>query len=140
MKRSNLVAALVILVIIVAAAVWGLTTSNNNKTNNQPNNNPYSSQTSNSSNSTSTTNGQTSSVSIENMMFTPAQITVSKGTTVTWTNNDSVAHTVTDDNAKGPDSGSITPGQTYSYTYNTTGSFPYHCNFHSQMHGTVVVR
>jgi plastocyanin len=76
------------------------------------------------------------------MMFTPSQITVAKGGTVTWTNNDSIAHTVVDDlsNVGGPSSGDIQPGSTYSFTFNKTGSFQYHCSIHPSMRGTIVVK
>jgi plastocyanin len=76
------------------------------------------------------------------MMFTPSQITVAKGGTVTWTNNDNVTHTVVDDlsNVGGPASGDIQPGSTYSFTFNKTGSFQYHCSIHTYMRGTIVVK
>jgi plastocyanin len=80
-------------------------------------------------------------VTIKNMAFTPSQITVKKGSTVTWTNQDSIAHTVTDDlaDAGGPNSGNIQPGGTYSFTFDKTGSFQYHCTIHPSMRGTIVV-
>ena len=77
------------------------------------------------------------SVTILNFAYDPATITVSPGTTVTWTNEDPPAHTVT---GTGFDSGSIGQGETYSYTFNETGTFPYGCTFHPNMHGTVVVQ
>jgi len=75
-------------------------------------------------------------------MFTPPQISVQKGGTVTWTNNDSIAHTVIDDlsNVGGPASGNIEPGSTYSFTFDKTGSFQYHCSIHPSMRGTIVVK
>jgi plastocyanin len=81
-------------------------------------------------------------VTMANMMFTPPQITVQKGSTVTWTNNDSVAHTVTDDlsNVGGPDSGTIAAGGTYSFTFTKSGSYQYHCKLHTSMRGTIVVQ
>jgi plastocyanin len=81
-------------------------------------------------------------VDIKNMAFTPSQISVDKGGTVTWTNNDSVTHTVVDDlsNVGGPNSGDIAPGNTYSFTFNKTGSFQYHCSIHPSMRGTIVVK
>lgn len=78
------------------------------------------------------------SVSIMNFAFNPGTITVHKDTTVIWTNNDNVAHTVTGNNG-GPASSNITPGTTYSYTFNTVGTFPYHCAIHPSMLGTVQV-
>jgi plastocyanin len=76
------------------------------------------------------------------MVFTPPQITVQKGGTVTWTNNDKTTHTVIDDlaNVGGPNSGDIAPGASYSFTFNKTGSFQYHCRIHPSMRGTIVVK
>lgn len=83
----------------------------------------------------------TSSVTISNFAFSPANITVKAGTTVTWTNNDDVGHTVTADSASSdaPDSKSFTKGETYSYTFKKAGTYTYHCQPHPYMHGTVVV-
>lgn len=80
----------------------------------------------------------TNSVVMSNLAFSPANITVTAGTTVTWTNNDSVNHTVTGDSG-GPSSGQISGGQSYSFTYSTAGTFPYHCGDHANMTGTVTV-
>jgi plastocyanin len=77
-------------------------------------------------------------VLIQNMAFTPATITVNAGTTVTWTNKDAIAHTVTSDNGLF-NSGNIGSNGTYSYTFPAAGSFPYHCSIHTTMKGTVVV-
>lgn len=77
------------------------------------------------------------SVTILNFAYDPETITVPRGTTVTWTNNDPTAHTVT---GNGFDSGSIGTGETYSHTFNDAGTFAYGCTFHPNMHGTVVVQ
>ncbi len=78
----------------------------------------------------------------KNRLFTPPQITVHKGEAVVWTNNDNTDHTVTDDlsNVGGPKSSNIAPGATYSFTFNKSGSFQYHCEFHHEMRGTIVVQ
>lgn len=90
--------------------------------------------------STNTSNtSQTSNVTIKNMAFSPNLITTSVGQTITFTNNDSVPHTVTaDDNTF--DSGSIAPGTTFKKTFDTNGSFSYHCSFHPFMKGKVIVK
>jgi plastocyanin len=56
---------------------------------------------------------------------------------VTWTNNDSVAHTVT-----GTDfaSSQLAPGSTFSHKFTTAGSFDYHCSIHPSMTGNVTVQ
>jgi plastocyanin len=79
------------------------------------------------------------SVSISNFSFNPATLTVKKGTRVTWTNNDSVGHTVTADNGSGPGSGLLNNGDSYNYTFDATGTYPYHCSVHPSMKGTVIV-
>jgi plastocyanin len=85
-----------------------------------------------------TTPSQSNAVTIQNLSFSPANITVSVGTKVTWTNKDSVTHTVTSDTGLF-DSGQLSPGSTFSYTFNNKGVFNYHCTIHATMHGTVTV-
>jgi plastocyanin len=71
--------------------------------------------------------------------FNPNPITIGTGTTVTWTNNDSnVAHTSTADGGAW-DSGALAPGAAFSHTFNTVGTFTYHCRIHPNMVGTVSV-
>jgi plastocyanin len=131
---------LIAIAAIVVLAVGGLviydkgrsdtgSTEGNNNTNGSP---PPSNQTAPSA----------GAISITNMMFTPSQISVQKGSTVTWTNDDNVTHTVIDDlsNVGGPASGNIEPGSAYSFTFNKTGSFQYHCKLHPSMRGTIVVQ
>ena len=92
------------------------------------------------SHSSSTTTASTNSVTIENFAFSPASISVKKGTTVTWTNKDSTEHTVTEtDGAAGPKSDNLGTNKTYSFTFDTAGTFHYHCSIHPDMKGTVTV-
>jgi plastocyanin len=132
MRKSGLVVIIVLAILIIGGAL----ALNHKSTNNTPQ--PTSSSTASNSSQPSTTG----SVDIRNMMFTPSQITVAKGGTVTWINHDSIAHTVVDDlsNVGGPSSGDIQPGSTYSFTFNKTGSFQYHCSIHPSMRGTIVVK
>jgi len=71
--------------------------------------------------------------------YVPNPITVSVGTTVKWTNSDSVAHTVSSQNNLW-DSGDMEPGATFTRTFQTAGSFPYYCVYHPLMVGTVNVQ
>jgi plastocyanin len=80
----------------------------------------------------------TSDVEIHSMSFQPAAVQVPVGTTVTWTNSDGINHTVTSDTGAF-DSGTMPDGDTFSYTFDTVGSFPYHCAIHPGMRGSVVV-
>jgi plastocyanin len=78
-------------------------------------------------------------VTIQNFSFNPGDITVKVGTTVTWTNQDNVTHTVTSDTGIF-DSGDLGNGATFSYTFTKAGVFPYHCTpHHASMMGTVTV-
>ena len=86
--------------------------------------------------SLSTTLGNT--VTIANFAFSPATLTINVGSKVTWTNTDSVTHTVTSNNGVF-DSGDLAPNATFSYTFNTAGTFVYHCSIHTYMTGTVIV-
>jgi len=80
----------------------------------------------------------TNNVTIQNMAFSPATITVTAGATVKWTNMDAIAHTVTSDTPLF-DSGSLSTNGVYSYTFTTAGTYNYHCTFHSMMTGKVIV-
>ena len=61
--------------------------------------------------------------------YSPNPVTVSVGGTVTWMNNDNTAHTSTA-NGGAFDSATIAPGASFSRTFPTAGSFPYHCTLH----------
>jgi plastocyanin len=78
-------------------------------------------------------------VVIEDFAYGPQKLTVKKGTTVTWTNNDTADHTVTAGDGSGPMSELFGKGQSYSYTFSTVGTFNYFCEPHPYMKGTVVV-
>jgi plastocyanin len=71
--------------------------------------------------------------------YSPNPINVSAGATVTWTNNDTVAHTSTSDTGVWS-SGSIAPQASFSRQFSTAGTFTYHCAFHPGMVGTVTVQ
>jgi nitrite reductase (NO-forming) len=78
--------------------------------------------------------------------FVPKEITVSPGTTVTWTNDDSTIHTVVEGSAAGAageapvfDSSIMAPGASFEYTFDTAGEFDYFCNLHPFMTGKVTV-
>lgn len=77
-------------------------------------------------------------INITGMSF-PATTTVKVGTTIVWKNKDAMAHTVTSDNGTTFSSGNLAAGADYSFKASSAGSFPYHCNYHSGMKGTIVV-
>ena len=71
-------------------------------------------------------------VQICDKAFYPAKLTIKVGERVTWKNEDTMNHTVTN-------IGRLKPGQTWSYTFTNEGSFHYHCTIHPKMVGVVVV-
>src|SRR5258708_1735660 len=79
-----------------------------------------------------------SSVSIMNFSFSPNSLTVKVGTKVTWTNHDSVTHTVTSN--QGTFNSSVPPGSSFSFTFTKAGTYAYHCNIHPYMMATIVVQ
>jgi plastocyanin len=89
--------------------------------------------------STTTTKTAPNTVTITNYTFSPASLTVTKGTVVTWQNNDGVAHTSTNDNGAW-DTGTIVPGGSKTTTFSTAGTFTYHCTVHPMMTGTIIVQ
>ena len=87
----------------------------------------------------------TSTVNIQNFAFNPASITIQKGTTVTWVNQDSANHEIVND-AQGTiaqgaifTSNSLPKGASYSFKFDNPGTFPYHCSIHPSMKATVIV-
>lgn len=78
-------------------------------------------------------------VTISNFAFGPSTLTIAKGTAVTWQNNDAVAHTATSDAGKW-DSGNIIPGASKSVTFDSVGTFPYHCAVHPMMTASIIVQ
>ena len=87
---------------------------------------------------TSSQNQTANTVTIQNMAFNPSTLNIKVGTTVTWINKDSLTHDVTSDTGAF-NSGNLTKGMSYNYTFNQTGSYPYHCSIHPNMKGTIVV-
>ncbi len=77
-------------------------------------------------------------LNIQNFAYQPANMQVRAGTTVTWTNQDNVPHSVTFKNGM-KDSGLLTQGQSFSYTFNSPGMYQYYCTVHPYMVATVTV-
>ena len=78
-------------------------------------------------------------IDIRDFAYHPAQTEIAVGTTVTWTNSDTVPHTATATD-RTFDSGILDPGKSYSFTFEKAGTFDYACLVHPQMKGTIVVR
>ncbi|MFA5129997.1 MAG: plastocyanin/azurin family copper-binding protein [Patescibacteria group bacterium] len=77
-------------------------------------------------------------VNISNMAFSPAIVGIKKGTVVKWSNDDSVVHTVTEDNGAF-NSPALNPTDGFTFTFSEVGTYNYHCSIHPSMKGTVKV-
>jgi plastocyanin len=88
---------------------------------------------------TGNSNTPPNEVTIQSMSYNPSVLNVTAGTRVTWRNKDNVEHTVTSDQALF-DSGTIGVNSSYSFTFNTPGTYGYHCQIHTGMTATVVVK
>ena len=108
------------------------------------------------SNNTTSTSSNATTVLIVNYAYAPADLTIPVGTTVTWVNQDSVGHTVTEGDPNSPkpanlrvfdSSGEavngkvalISAGESWSYTFTTPGTYEYYCIVHPYMIGHVTV-
>jgi amicyanin len=78
-------------------------------------------------------------VKIDNFSFSPTEITVAAGTTVTWINHDDIPHTVVS-TEKVFKSKVMDTDEKFSYTFSKAGTYPYYCSVHPHMTGTVVVK
>ena len=77
-------------------------------------------------------------VFIDGFAFIPATYNIPVGATVVWNNNDSVTHTVTArDNSF--DSGNLSPGDTFQYTFEQSGELEYYCKLHPSMVGKITI-
>jgi plastocyanin len=86
--------------------------------------------------------GGTATVDIKDIQFVPKDITVDAGTTITWTNSDSIPHTVTKEGGPGSDfdSGDIDGGATFEETFDEPGTVDYVCTIHPGQDGTITVK
>jgi plastocyanin len=87
--------------------------------------------------------GEEFTISMSAMAFSPQELTVPAGSTVVWSNTDTMAHTVTADDGSF-DSGILEPGETFNRTFNEPGEYQYYCELHGDpgrlgMAGVIVV-
>ena len=80
---------------------------------------------------------ETIKVTIDNFTFTPAEVTVKAGDTVTWTNHDDIPHTVV--SAGKYRSKTLDTDDSFSFTFAASGDYKYFCSLHPHMTGLVKV-
>jgi plastocyanin len=94
-------------------------------------------------------------IKLSRLMFMPATTEIKVGTTLTWTNDESISHTVTSGAATGIDASTslrsgekpdgtydeqlAKKGDSFSFTYDKAGTYPYYCDIHKGMNGEIVV-
>lgn len=133
-KRLGLVIGIVVIVIVAIVAGIVITDLTKNSPSSQS-----------STPSTSSPSEQPAvhgtAVTIQNMAFMPPALTAKVGQTITWINNDNVAHTVTSDSGAPAafDSGTLNPGKTFHVTFTKAGTYHYHCSIHPNMHGAITI-
>lgn len=76
-------------------------------------------------------------VIIQNFAFNPSTITISKGTTITWTNEDSVPHIVKSEGIF--ESETLSKSDSFTFTFNEPGTYEYICKIHPYMKGSIIV-
>ena len=81
----------------------------------------------------------TGAVRIENFTFNSPLVTVRPGTTVTWTNNDDIPHTVVSKSGLFK-SKVLDTGDHFSFPFAKAGQFGYYCSLHPRMTGTIIVK
>jgi len=143
-SRTNLFVVILVVLALIVVAAYGISVVGVART---------------PSTTTTTSTAPTSSVQLEtvqesipngvstsqSLSFQPGDITLVIGVnnTVMWTNNDGAPHTVTSVSvpagAAKLDSGNMSPGATFAYTFTVPGTYKYVCTYHYWMQGTVVV-
>jgi plastocyanin len=78
-------------------------------------------------------------VKIDNFAFTPATLTITAGTTVTWKNEDDSPHRIGDKNGTFK-SAALDTDDTFSHTFAAPGEYPYICTIHPYMAGKIIVK
>jgi plastocyanin len=120
-------------------AQTGQTPSGEQTNQTQPQQTPASQGTGDQSSTMPSQPAKTYDVTIQNFAFDPFSLNINKGDTVVWTNKDSATHTVASDSGNEISSPGLSTGDTYSHTFNSAGTFNYHCGIHQTMKAKVVV-
>ncbi len=144
MKKSVLSAIIVALLVVAGVVIYAVTKKDDSTSKSQT---TVQTPTTTDTTKPTTTNNAVNTartgtkIAIKGFAFSPSSITVKKGDTVTWTNDDSASHTVTTKgtNPQSFDSGTLANGKSFSHTFTAVGTYTYICSFHSSMIGIVTV-
>ncbi len=145
-KKNGIIIGLLVAIVAAALIIFFVT----QKDANAPNTDQTANQTPTAQTETESTDqaesqtdvlSGTVAMDISNFSYTKPDITVKKGTTVAWTNQDDMQHDVSHDEEKtgAPQGELLSKGESYSFTFDTVGEFGYHCTPHPYMKGKVTV-
>lgn len=121
--------------IIVALALFGCspkTVTDNNSSNSQAQGGQTQTVISNQVN-----DANVEIITVKDFSFIPAAITIKKGTTVRWMNQDSTAHSIKSDKINSPVFGQ---GDSFEFKFDESGTYDYICGIHTSMKGTIIVQ
>ena len=155
MGQSLWIVLVIIALILIVGGVYHFSTmggwvgqdtemQNSTSTGNQESNTALNSVSNNNTNDTNT-GGLTPSgpmhytIDITGFAYSPTTLNIKTGDTVTWTNKDSVSHTVTSDTGSELNSQLLSREQSYEHTFMTSGTYDYHCTPHPMMKAKVIV-
>lgn len=145
MKKTVIVTVSVFLALGLGLVIWRVQKPDNSTSTSSVDlqaNNTQDNQSGTNNNQTETENAlESNTVKISNFEFTPSKIKIKKGTIVTWTNDDAIRHDVKPDSETEEFKASelLSKGESYSVTFNTVGTYSYHCSPHPYMKGSVEV-
>lgn len=133
------------LAVLFSALALGLVAAGCGSSDNKSSSSGGSSSTKKKAPAASTGGGKTAAVQMKNIAFSPTAVTVAKGGTVKWTNEDTVGHDVTKKSGPGPKfksgaAGGLQKGDTFQEKFTTAGTVHYVCTVHPNMQATVTVK
>lgn len=140
MMSSRLI-TLTVVAVIGLVGFGAIVLKNNDKSTSTKTDTATTSTNNNQNTAQSSSDAQTNMITYKGFAVVQKAIKVKKGTTVTWTNQDSAKHDVTPANEteEFKASGLFGKGETYSVTFNTVGTYSYYCSPHPYMKGSVEV-
>ena len=135
---TTVVVGVCVAIVVIALIAYAYRSKNNGTGYASPT--PSAASTSTSPSASGSTSSASHAIDIANFAFAPQTMIVHVGDTITWTNSDSMAHTVTSTDGGPLNSGNIAQGGSYSYTFTKAGTYTYDCTIHTYMTGTITVQ
>jgi plastocyanin len=147
MRKSWIIGGIVAVIVVIGLIVWAVMGANSStNTSSTTTTTPSTTDTTDTTGDTNTpiVARETVTVTMKNSQFSPKTLTVKRGTTVKWVNEDTVRHNVVaanenDKSGLPSDNALFGKGGTYEFTFETIGTFEYKCTPHPFMTGTIEV-